>query len=175
MASFSIGLSNFSASIGIGLSGVNARLRTKIAIIFGLFEGVMPIVGILLGRSLANVASDAGRYIGGILLLLTGIYVFWKSVKSKEFGIPKRSFDTRHLLLLGLVLSLDNLIVGFALSFYHIALLLAACIIAGMSVLMSLVGLELGSILGKKFEKWSEELEAIILILIGIAFLIGYI
>ncbi len=49
LVSISIGLGNFAASIGIGMGGVNAATRLRIAIVFGLFEGGMPVVGLLIG------------------------------------------------------------------------------------------------------------------------------
>jgi putative Mn2+ efflux pump MntP len=72
-------------------------------------------------------------------------------------------------LLSGFALSIDNLVVGFALSFYHVPFLLAAGVIAVASVAMSLIGLELVNQFGKRFEQWSEMLSGVILILFGLA------
>ena len=44
------------------------------------------------------------------------------------------------MLLTGFAISLDNLVVGFALSLYHVPILLAAGLIALISVAMSLIG-----------------------------------
>lgn len=174
LASLSVGLSNFSASIGIGISGVSAKVRTQIAIIFGVFEGVMPVIGLLIGKSLSGFASEAGRYIGGTLLICIGLFVFWQSRSPSKIKEVKYRLDLRHLLSLGFVLSLDNLVIGLALGFYHISIILAACIIAGVSIGMSLIGLELGNFLGKRFEKWSENIAAVLLVLVGVIFLLGY-
>jgi manganese efflux pump family protein len=46
----SLGMSNFAASIAIGLAGVDRSLRLRIAFAFGLFEAGMPVLGLLLGR-----------------------------------------------------------------------------------------------------------------------------
>src|SRR6202035_4122577 len=43
----SLGLSNFAASVGIGVGGVDARARLRVGIIFGIFETAMPILGLL--------------------------------------------------------------------------------------------------------------------------------
>ena len=51
----SLGLSNFAAAIGIGVSGVSARTRLEVGVIFGLFEAGMPIAGLALGRGLAGL------------------------------------------------------------------------------------------------------------------------
>ena len=65
LVALSLGLSNFAASIGIGISGVDARTRWRVGLVFGLFEAGMPIVGLLLGRGLAGVS--AGRRGGSAL------------------------------------------------------------------------------------------------------------
>ena len=57
---------------------------------------------------------------------------------------------------MGFVLGIDNLVVGFALSFYNVPLLLTVVFIATVSIVMSLIGLELGKYLGERFEEWSE-------------------
>ena len=82
--SISIGLGNFAASIGIGMGGVNAATRLRIAIVFGLFEGGMPVVGLLIGAALAEPVGHFGNYIGAALLVLTGFYSFWQALKRGE-------------------------------------------------------------------------------------------
>jgi putative Mn2+ efflux pump MntP len=72
-----------------------------------------------------------------------------------------------RLLFMGFVLGIDNLVVGFALSFYNVPLLLAVAFIATVSIVMSLLGLELGKYLGERFEEWSEVAGSLILILLG--------
>jgi len=38
LVAVSVGLDNFAAAIGIGLSGLDAKLRLQVAIVFGVFE-----------------------------------------------------------------------------------------------------------------------------------------
>lgn len=73
------------------------------------------------------------------------------------------------MLLLGFALSVDNLVVGFALSLSHTPILLAAGLIAVVSVTMSLAGLQLGQHLSERFEEWCEVLSGSVLMLVGIA------
>jgi len=169
LVAVSVGLSNFAGAIGIGLSGLDARLRLRVGITFGLFEGLMPVVGLLLGRQVAGILGGSGRYIGAAALVLTGIYAIWEARKAKtEEDSQGGRLNTRQLVILAAVLSIDNLIVGFALGVNRISIVLAAVVIAVVSVAMSLIGLELGSRLGSKVEEWSEELGGAVLILVGI-------
>ena len=175
--SLSVGLSNFAGSIGIGLSGVDTRTRLRVGIAFGLFEGLMPVIGLLIGQAGAGSIGTYGRYLGGGLLVLTGFYTIWQSIRTgkvereEEQGI----LDTRQLLLLGVALSLDNLIVGFALGVYHIPIVLAAVTMAVVSVGLSLLGLELGSRLGSRVGEYSEMAGGAVLVLVGIALGVGLI
>jgi putative Mn2+ efflux pump MntP len=70
-------------------------------------------------------------------------------------------------------LSIDNLIVGFALGVRQVPILVAAAIIAFVSVAMAVVGLQLGDRLGERFESLSEEVGGAVLALVGVALAAG--
>jgi len=175
LVSLSLGLSNFAAAIGIGMGGVDGKTRWKMALVFGFFEAFMPIVGLLIGQGLATFIGQIGQYLGAGLLVLTGVYALWQAWREmRNRNASKKPEDNQQvnlgrLILTGFAISIDNLVVGFALSFYHVPLLFAAGLIAGVSVAMSLIGLELGKHLGEHFGKWSEVFSGVILILVGLA------
>jgi manganese efflux pump family protein len=180
LAACAVGLSNFAAAIGIGLSGVDARTRLRVVIVFGTFEAVMPILGLLLGRGVAQSFGFVTAYVGGGLLVAAGSYTFWQGRRRQSNEAPGSDSKiaptgTRmgSLILIGAALSIDNLIVGFALGTYNVSLALAAITIAVVSVAMSLVGLELGSRLGRSAEKWSGEIGGGVLVLVGAAIAFG--
>jgi manganese efflux pump family protein len=174
LVGLSVGLSNFAASIGIGVSGVDGRMRWRIGLAFGFFETLMPIVGLLIGEAIAGSVAGIGRYVGAALLILTGAYVLWKGRQGKELVEPRAiQMGVGQLMVTAFALSLDNLVIGFALSFYRVPLLIAAGVIGVMSVSMSLIGLELGQRLGQRFEQWSEELGGGVLILVGCTLALG--
>src|SRR5258708_29976543 len=147
LVSVSLGLSNFAAAIGIGRSGVDAQTRFKTGVIFGFFEALMPTLGLLLGQGLAGLFGDIGHYVGAGLLILTGIYTLWQTRKhatqQSQSNEQQRTQSVARLLITGFAISLDNLVVGFALSLYHVPILLAALVIAATSVGMSLISLGL--------------------------------
>lgn len=176
LVSLSLGLSNLAAAIGIGLSGVDARTRLKTGLAFGFFEGLMPILGLLIGQASSGPLGRIGHYIGATVLILCGSYVIWTGLAkgaTERAELERPAIGLRYLIVTGFALSMDNLVVGFALSFYHAPLPLAAGVIAVVSVSMTLVGLELGDRLGTRFERWSEELGGAVLILVGLALGLG--
>ena len=83
LVAFSLGLSNFAAAIGIGVSGIDARTRLRVGVIFGLFETGMPILGLLLGRSLATTLGHAAHWTGAALLVATGGYAVIQALRSR--------------------------------------------------------------------------------------------
>ena len=176
----SLGLSNFAASVGIGVGGVDARARLRVGIIFGIFETAMPILGLLAGRGLAGTLGRAAHWIGAALLIATGAYALIQAVRSQR-SRPDRDpaagagagQPTRRLLITGLALSIDNLAVGFALGTYHVGLIAAAVVIGAVSVAMSLIGLELGRYLGERAGDRGEILGGLVLIGVGLAIAVG--
>ena len=174
LVALSLGLSNFAAAIGIGVSGIDGRTRLRVGVIFGLFEGGMPILGLLLGRGLANTLGHAAHWIGAALLVATGLYAVVQAIRSArrqqdQAGVLPAGQRTGRLLVTGAALSIDNLAVGFALGTFHVNLAVAAVVIAVVSVALSLIGLELGNRLGAKTGERGELLGGLVLIGVGIA------
>ena len=163
-----VGLSNFAAAIGIGLSGVNAAVRIRVAIIFGVFEAGMPIVGLLIGHRIASSFGSEASYVGGGLLMAAGIYSIVQARLNRSKEVPVAAgIGTGRLIVSGAALSIDNLVVGFALGTYKVSIVTAAAVIAVVSVGLSMIGLELGHRLGTVVERWSSEIGGAVLVIVG--------
>ena len=67
-----LGLDNLAASIGIGVGGVRGATRVRVAVVFGLFEAGMPVLGLLLGHGLADSLGQVARWLGGAVLIAVG-------------------------------------------------------------------------------------------------------
>jgi putative Mn2+ efflux pump MntP len=164
----SVGLDNLGAATALGVSGVDRTLRLRVALIFGVFEGAMPIIGLALGHSLAHALGAAADPIGGTLLGLAGAYAVGTQLLREKGrgGSPERG--TKSLVLLAAALSIDNLVIGFALGAYHANLVVAAATIAVVSVALSLLGLEIGRRLGDRLGQRSELVGGVVLVLVGV-------
>ena len=169
LVAVSVGLSNFAAAIGIGVSGIDTRTRLRVGIIFGLFETAMPILGLLLGRSLATTLGHAARWIAAALLIATGLYTVIHALRStaRPEGQAPAGQRTGRLLVTGAALSIDNLAVGFALGTFHVNLAVAAVLIGAVSVTLSLIGLELGNRIGTKTGERGELIGGLVLVGVG--------
>jgi putative Mn2+ efflux pump MntP len=175
LVALSLGLSNFAASVGIGVSGIDGRTRLRVGVIFGVFETGMPILGLLLGRSLANALGHAAHWIGAALLIATGAYAIVQALRSRSGKTPAAPAGQRtgRLLVTGAALSIDNLAVGFALGTFHVDLAVAAVVIGAVSITMSLLGLELGSRLGTRTGDRGELVGGVVLIGVGVTIAAG--
>jgi putative Mn2+ efflux pump MntP len=174
LVAVSLGLSNFAAAIGIGISGISARTRLKVGIIFGLFEAGMPIAGLLLGHGLAHALGHSARWISAGLLIATGAWAVIQAVRGDRPAAPAPDQQsTGRLVITGLAISVDNLAVGFALGAFHVNLAVAAVTIGGISVALSLIGLELGAQIGARAGQRGELLGGLVLIAVGAAIAAG--
>jgi putative Mn2+ efflux pump MntP len=182
----SVGMSNFGAAIAIGVSGVDARTRLRVGLIFGAFEAGMPVLGLIIGDQLAAPLGHAARWFGAALLITVGGYALIAAARAGRAargGTAHRSAaavrratglaGTGRLLLSGLALSMDNLAVGFALGTYRTPIAAGAIIIGAVSVALSLLGLELGARIGAAVGERGEQLAGLVLILVGIAIASG--
>lgn len=170
----SLGLSNFAASVAIGLAGVDRALRLRMAVVFCVFEAGMPVIGLLVGRRLSATLGEHAHLLGGALLIAVGAI---EAVATMRGGPGEsrrlRGAGTGRLIVLAAGLSVDNLIVGFALGAYRAPVALAVAVIAVVSVGLSLIGLELGRRLGRRIAEGAELVAAVVLIGVGVAITAG--
>ena len=158
---------------------MDRRARVRVGLVFGLFETGMPILGLALGRDLASTLGSAAHWIGASLLIATGLYGLWQTLRGGDGGddgdeaAGAAGQRLGRLLVTGLALSVDNLAVGFALGAYRVSLPVAALVIGAVSVALSLVGLELGARIGAVAGRRGEVLGAVVLIAVGVAVACG--
>jgi putative Mn2+ efflux pump MntP len=173
LAALAVGLGNFGASIGIGLSGVARGTRVRVGVIFGIFEAGMPLVGLLVGQGVADALGDASRYSGGALLIALGAWQIVQTARLARSGVRAPPIAIGRLILTGLALSADNLVVGFSLGVQHVSVIEAIPVFAAVSVGLSLLGLEFGRRLAAAVEFGSQYLAGIALVAVGILVAVG--
>jgi putative Mn2+ efflux pump MntP len=166
LVGFSVGLDNFAISIAMGLSGLSKRHRLRNSLVFCSFETGMPIIGFFMGRDLASTLGSGASIFGGALLVATGLYTIVQDLLIHETKEPTPA-NIRRLLIMGLSISIDSLIVGFSLGATKEPLVETVVIIGVMSIILSLLGMELGSRLKSSVERYSELFGGSILILVG--------
>lgn len=177
----SVGLSNLAAAIGIGFGGVTARTRVRVAVVFGVFEAGMPIVGLVIGAGVASGIGHVARWIGAAVLIVIGVLTViqgWRQSAqtvpgARNPGQPRLPDSLGRLVLSAFALSLDNLAAGFALGTMHVGVAEGAIVIGVVSVVLSLAGLELGGRIGTAAGRRGEQIGGVILVGVGVALAAG--
>ena len=127
---------------------------------FGLFQGLMPMLGYFLGKTFASFISSIDHWIAFILLGFIGGKMIWEAVHPEkeecEVNLP---FST--ILTQAIATSIDALAVGVSF-------------IALTTLLCSLVGAYLGKAFGSLLKSKAEVFGGVILVLIGLKILLEH-
>lgn len=161
-----LSLDSFRVSLGLGAMKLRPVRQAQIVLAFGLCDALAPLVGLLLGQSLVKYTSAWIGHLGPLVLCAYGIYVIYVA---RRYADKEAQEDGRWMVLgLPLSMSLDNLIAGASLGMIGFPLLLSVSVIGGMSALMSLAGLWLGSAAVNFLKIKTELFGGVALILIAI-------
>ncbi len=166
----------FAVSISSGLNLDRFRLgyALKIAIFFGGFQAVMPIVGFAAGLSVRDFIAGIDHWIAFALLAFIGAKMIFDALFGRK-GVPRTNgHSLATLLALSVATSIDALAVGISFSFLDIGIVLPACIIGIITFLISLAGVVIGRKAGNRLESKAEVLGGIILIGIGLKILLEH-
>ena len=172
----SLGLDTFALSTTLGIAPLSRRARLRVALTFAAAEGLMPAVGLLIGRPLGEAVGRWDVYAAAALLLVTGLWMLREGLaEDDERAQILRLASAQGLTLVGLALSvsLDELAVGFSFGVLRIALVPALVAIALQALLLSLCGLWLGSRVGRALGERAELLAGAVLCVLGIALAVG--
>ena len=159
----------FAVSItsGITIKRLKINNALKIALFFGLFQAVMPIIGWLAGLSLRDYISAVDHWIAFGLLSAIGCKMIYESCKVESIKREINPLNFFVLLILSVATSIDALAVGISLSFLKISIAIPAIIIGIVTFLLTLLGVFIGNRFGHFFENKIEIVGGLILIGIG--------
>jgi manganese efflux pump family protein len=171
-----IGTNNLAVALALGALG-ESRRRWRIAATFGFFEFTIPLVGLLIGAATAQPLAEAGRWIAAALLASLGALAV-RAVSRQPAGevqLAARVTTWRGMAGLAAGLSLDNLVIGFALGLGEVSPLLLAAVIAAFSVSFTLLGLEIGRLGRRRWEAPAAAGSGALLIALAAAVAIGWV
>lgn len=139
---FTLSLDNFRSSIAVGTVPFGLRRAVQIALIFGFWDALAPLVGVLLGQYVGDAIGPIAEYVGPAVLGAYGLYLLVGALRKPE---PDK-LDHPWVTLLGLPLSLsvDNLIAGTGLGLLGYSPVVPAVIFGVTTAVMSFVGLCVG-------------------------------
>ncbi|WAH38190.1 manganese efflux pump MntP [Alicyclobacillus dauci] len=162
-----MGANNALASVALGTSQLSRVHQLRTALIFAVFEAIMPIVGMAIGESVAGGVGNKARWIGIAVLVIMGIYSLVKRDGGDDETDKAVKAKGASILFLAVALSLDNLTVGFGIGMFNAPIALAAVIFGVVSLMMTLIGLEIGRFLGKRLSISADKLSGVVLLVVA--------
>lgn len=140
---FALSWDNFRSSVALGTVPFSARRAVQIALIFGFWDAVAPLVGGLLGRYFGEAVGPVAEYVGPAVLGAYGLYLLIGAIRKPE---EPDEVDHPWVTLFGLplALSVDNLIAGTGLGLLGISPVVPAIGFGLVTAVMSFAGLWVG-------------------------------
>ena len=166
----------FAAALGRGAGMRHARwpeaLRT--GLIFGIVEGLTPVIGWWLGSAAARHVEAWDHWIAFVLLCGLGLHLVWKALHEDE-GHAGESAPPRSGLaataIAGFATSIDAMAVGVGLAFVDVDIAVVAAVIGLCTFTLVSIGVMAGRALGTLIGKRAEIAGGVILVLVGAAIL----
>ena len=159
----------------ISMKAVSFAQMLRTAVVFGIFQAIMPVLGWLLGKTFVEYIAEYDHWIAFILLSLIGGRMIWESIKNKDNA---RQIDiTKGLLLiiLAVATSIDALAAGLTFAFLRVNIVVAVTCIGITAFLATIVGFIVGKYFSRLVGKRAEAIGGIILIIIGFRILLSHI
>jgi putative Mn2+ efflux pump MntP len=141
---FPLGLDTLALAIALGLRGFRPW---RPALIFSVFEGVMPLFGIGLARLVSRRFETSAVVTGGIILVSLGIHSVREAFRGeKEKELERISFSSlRSFLPAGLAISTDELAIGFPLGASKLPIPVVLITIVCQTLLLASLGVIAGN------------------------------
>ncbi len=163
---------------GLGMRKVNYKQMLLIALFFGGFQALMPLLGWLLGRQFEQYITSVDHWIAFALLVLIGANMLREARKEDDTADTEAVYDAPlplgQLLLMAIATSIDALAVGISFAFLGVNIWLAIAVIGTTTFLISAAGVFIGNRFGNRYEKRATIAGGIILILLGVKILLEH-
>jgi putative Mn2+ efflux pump MntP len=178
---FGLAMDAFATSIVDGLRYCNSSKRhgVIVALTFGVFQGVMPLIGYFLGSLFISYIEAYDHWVAFALLLLIGGLMIFEGVKGivKPESVEEKEFSLKEVLFQGVATSIDALAVGITLATLNIFIVWDALVITGITTAVCLVGFFLGKVISKALKgrySIANIIGGVILIAIGVSIVIEH-
>lgn len=166
-----LGMDAFAVAICKGLSMIKMKWKNAIviALYFGIFQALMPIIGYLLGNKFSNAFTKVDNYIAFFLIASIGINMLIEAFKKEK---ENDNIDFKTMIVLAIATSVDALAVGVTFAFLKVNIIKPIISIGLITFFLSLFGVKIGNIFGEKYRKYAQIAGGVILIVIAIKILI---
>jgi len=169
-----VGLSMDALAIALCKGFSVEKVQKKHMVITGLWfggaQGLMPLLGYLLGTSFQTVVESVDHWIAFILLGIIGINMIRES--GEEVKKLDASFTAKVMFPLAIADSIDAMAAGVTFAFMEVKIIPAVLLIGLTTFIISALGVKVGSKFGERYKSKAEVLGGVILIIMGVMILL---
>lgn len=160
---------------GVTLERITGRHLFRFGFHFGLFQALMPVIGWLAGITVQQWISDYDHWIAFGLLAFVGIKMIREAFAEDEAEASSTD-PTRGLtmVMLAVATSIDALAVGLSLGMLGVSVWLPAVIIGLVCGALTILGMLLGSRIGRLWGRRVEVFGGLVLCAIGLKILLEH-
>ena len=159
---------------GLGMERINKRDALLLALFFGGFQALMPLLGYLLGTQFEQFVTSVDHWIAFVLLGIIGGNMIREAL-SKDEDKFDGSLAFKTMLLLAIATSIDALAVGITFAFLPgTRIVPAVALIGSITFVFSAAGIRLGNVFGLRYKRKAEFAGGVILILLGTKILLEH-
>jgi putative Mn2+ efflux pump MntP len=162
---FALSLDNFRTAVVLGVGQFSWKRAAQISLTFGFWDGLSPLMGILIGDYLGEKIGSTADYIGAATLAAYGVYLIAEALRTPA---PDKGLDYRFALFgLPLPLSVDNVVAGTSLGLLGYSPWLAPPLLGFTTAVVSLAGLQIGRVIGQWMRIRPDLLTGVALLVMG--------
>lgn len=163
----------FAAAVGKGAAMLRPRWRDALrtGAIFGVVEGLTPLLGWALGAIAQPLIEDWDHWVAFALLSGLGLHLIWKALHAGDEAAAPPATGLWAIAVAGLATSIDAMAVGVGLAFIEVNILVVATVIGLCTFVMVSIGVMAGRALGALIGRRAEIAGGVVLILVGAAIL----
>ena len=176
LISVGLAMDAFAISVGKGmtLKHVHPRHALTAGVWFGLFQGLMPVIGYFVGRSFADYVVSVDHWIAFGLLAIIGVNMIREAISGEE-EVVDGNFGVSTMLIMAIATSIDALAVGISMAFLDVNIWISATVICAVTLILSATGVYLGSAFGSRLGSKAGIIGGVILIAIGIKIVVEHV
>ena len=166
----------FAVSVCKGLSVPKMKLSHALTcgVYFGGFQGLMPLIGYLLGSQFEEAIVSIDHWVAFVLLGLIGLNMIKESREEECDDCMDCSFGVRAMIPLAVATSIDALAIGVTFAFLRVDIFWAVTFIGVITFILSSIGVKVGNVFGSKYKSKAEFAGGVILILMGTKILLEH-
>ncbi|MBQ8293166.1 MAG: manganese efflux pump [Bacilli bacterium] len=145
-----------------------------IGLTFGVFQGLMPLLGYLFGTLFSDLIMAIDHWIALILLGYLGGKMLYDGLKKDDAEEDKTELTFKGLMVQGIATSIDALAIGISLATLNVEIVPSVLSIGIITAILSVIGVYVGKKFGDLLNNKAAILGGLILIAIGLKIFIEH-